>query len=231
VTTYAWADELVVPKFNFAQPAANPQEVGFTLQMLAVLVVLSVAPAILLMMTSFTRITVVLLFLKKAVGFGQLPNQILMSLALLLTLCVMGPVWNTIHSSAYEPYVHEQISQQEALNQAGNSIREFMLKQTREKDIALFVQFSKEKAPESLRDVPLSTLTAAFMLSELKTAFVFGFLIYIPFLIVDLVVSSVLVAMGMLVFPPMLISVPMKILLFVLVDGWYLVTRSLLGSF
>ncbi|MGQ9655137.1 MAG: flagellar type III secretion system pore protein FliP [Thermodesulfobacteriota bacterium] len=202
------------------------------LQILLLLTVLSLAPALVLMLTSFTRIVVVLSLLRQALGTQQLPpGQILVGLALFLTAFVMAPVWSQVHTQALEPYLAQQIDHKEALNRAAGPISSFMLSQTREKDIQLLMGLAGMERPEKPRDVPLSVLIPAFMMSEMKTAFQIGFILYVPFLILDLVVSSLLLSMGMLMLPPIMISLPFKLLLFVLVDGWNLLVGSLIRSF
>jgi len=189
-------------------------------------------PAILLMVTSFARIVVVLSFLRQAMSTPQMPpNQILLALALFLTFFVMGPTFDTIHHQALRPYLDGEMTSLEALKTGAEPVREFMLRQTREKDLALFVQLSRSPRPETSEELSLAVITPAFMISELKTAFEIGFMLYLPFLIIDLVVASVLMSMGMLMLPPAMISLPFKVLLFVLVDGWNLVVRSLVTSF
>ena len=226
-----YAQDFAIPKFNFISRAENPDEVTLTLQLFFLFTVLSFAPAIFLMTTSFARVIIVLSLLKRAAGLQELPGQLIAGLALFVTAMVMMPVWNEINDVALQPYLDKQISQADALKRAAKPIQTFMLKQTREKDIALFVHFSKMEKPASPDKVPFYILTPSFIISEMKTAFIYGFLIYIPFLIIDLTVASVLLAMGMMVLPPIMISVPFKIILFILVDGWYLVLRSLVGSF
>lgn len=210
--------------------AADKVSVG--LQLLFALTVVTLAPAILLLLTSFTRIVVVLSLLRHALGTQQMPpNQIIIGLSLFLTLFIMMPVGQTINRDALIPYYDEQISGDEALNIAKVPIRSFMLKQTREKDLALFLKISKEKRPEKADDIPLSVVIPAFVISELKTAFQIGFLLYLPFFIIDMVVSSILLSMGMMMLPPVMMSLPFKLLLFVLVDGWNLIVSSLVQSF
>lgn len=212
--------------------AQNPQDVVGTLQILGLLTVLSVAPAFLIMITSFTRIIVVLSFVRNALATQQTPpNQVLIGLALFLTFFIMAPVYQQINQEAIQPYLNQTLTQEEAWEKAKAPLRDFMLKQTREKDLALFINISKESAPATPEDVSLTTLIPAFAISELKTAFTMGFMIYLPFLIIDIVVASILMAMGMFMLPPIIISLPFKLLLFVLVDGWYLVIKSLLESF
>lgn len=212
--------------------AATPGGISISLQILFLLTVLALAPAILIMLTSFARLVVVLSFLRQAIGTQQMPpNQIIIGLSLFLTFFIMQPVWQDIQSHALKPYMDNQISREEALNRAAKPIRQFMFKQTREKDLALFVGVSGAPKPLSRDDIPTHTLIPAFIISELKTAFQIGFLLYIPFLIIDMVVASILLSMGMMMLPPIMVSLPFKLLLFVLVDGWYLVVGSLVRSF
>jgi flagellar biosynthetic protein FliP len=219
-------------QLSIGDGADQPGKVAVVLQLLLLLTVLSLAPAILVMVTSFTRIVVVLSILRHALGTQQMPaNQIIIGLSLFLTFFIMTPVWQQVNTSALQPYFSEQISGEEAFEQASQPVRDFMLKQTREKDLALFVKISNTKRPDKPADVPLQVLIPAFVISELNTAFQIGFLIYIPFLIIDMVVASVLLSMGMLMLPPIMISLPFKLLLFVLVDGWYLIIGSLVQSF
>ncbi|MBU1863368.1 MAG: flagellar type III secretion system pore protein FliP [Candidatus Omnitrophica bacterium] len=226
-----YAQEFAIPKFDFISRAESPDDVTLTIQLFFLFTVLSFAPALFLLTTSFARVIIVLSFLKKAAGLQDIPAQLIAGLALFVTAMVMMPVWNEVNTNALQPYINKEVTQQEALTHASKPIRTFMLKQTREKDIALFVHFSKIEKPASPDDVPFYILVPSFIISEMKTAFIYGFLIYIPFLIIDLVVASVLLAMGMMVLPPIVISAPFKIILFILVDGWYLVLRSLVGSF
>lgn len=212
--------------------AQGPRQVATGLQVLLFLTVLSLAPALMVMVTSFTRIAIVLSFVRNAMGVPQLPpNQVLLGLSLFLTFFVMAPTWKEINDQALQPYLQEQITQQEAMDRAAQPLRTFMLRQTREKDLALFVFLAKVERPQTADDVPTYALVPAFILSELKTAFQMGFVIFVPFLVVDIVVSSVLMSMGMLMLPPVVISLPFKLLLFVLVDGWHLIIRSLVMSF
>ncbi len=203
-----------------------------TLQLLLMLTVLSLAPAILIMMTSFTRIVVVLSFVRQALGTQmQPPNQVIIGLSLFLTFFVMSPVLTEVNDIALQPYLAGEMEQEEAIDKALSPMKEFMAKNTREQDLALFVKYAKMEKPESIDEIPLTTLVPAFAISELKTAFQIGFMIFVPFLIIDMVVSSILMAMGMMMLPPIIISLPFKILLFVLVDGWHLIVESLLFSF
>jgi len=211
---------------------ADQGKAATVVQLLLILTVLSLAPAILLMLTSFTRILIVLSLLRHALGTQQMPsNQIVIGLALFLTFFIMAPVWQQVNDEALKPYYEDRITGEEAFNLATAPMKNFMLKQTREKDLALFVKISKEKRPEKPLDISLPVLIPAFVISELKTAFQIGFLIFLPFLIIDIVVSSILLSMGMMMLPPIMISLPFKLLLFVLVDGWYLIVESLVRSF
>ena len=212
--------------------ATKPGDVAVVLQIFFLMTILSLAPGILIITTSFTRIVVVLSFPRNALGTQQAPsNQIVVGLALFLTFFVMTPVWEQVNREALQPYKSQTISQEEAFKRAIVPVRKFMLSQTREKDLALFVNIAKIPRPKNADDIPTLTLIPAFMISELRTAFQIGFLVYIPFLVVDMVVASVLMSMGMMMLPPVMISLPFKILLFVLVDGWSLVVGSLVKSF
>jgi flagellar biosynthetic protein FliP len=212
--------------------AQGPQETVTSLQILLLLTVLSLAPAFLIMVTAFTRIIIVLSLIRNAIGVPQLPpNQVLLGLALFLTFFVMAPVWQKVQTDAVTPFTAGQIGQPEAFSRAEQPVRQFMLRQVREKDLSLFVFLAKIDPPKTIEDVPTYVVVPAFIISELKTAFQMGFVIFIPFLVIDMVVSTVLMSMGMMMLPPVLISLPFKILLFVLVDGWYLLTRALVLSF
>ena len=212
--------------------AAGPHDVSLTLQILFLLTVLSLAPAILMLTTSFTRIIIVLSFLRQAIGTPTIPpNQVILGLALFLTFFNMNPVFSKINDQALQPYLKGQIHQDVALTKALEPMREFMFRQTRQKDLALFVYLSKSPRPATPEDVPTLVLIPSFVLSELKTAFQMGFIIYIPFLIINMVVASTLMSMGMLMLPPVTISLPFKVLLFILIDGWHLIVRSLMSSF
>lgn len=205
---------------------------AITMQILFLLTILSLAPAILVMVTSFTRIAVVLSLLRQAIGTQQIPpNQIIISLSLFLTFFVMSPVWNKINIEAVKPLMANEISQTVAFERAIVPVRGFMLKQVREKDLALFIDMAKISEPKDVSEVPTYVIIPAFMISELKTAFQIGFLLYIPFLVLDMVVASVLMSMGMMMLPPVMISLPFKLMLFVLVDGWYLIIGSIVKSF
>jgi flagellar biosynthetic protein FliP len=227
-----------------AQPASLPrialsldggqaaEGLGINLHILLLLTVLTLAPAILIMTTAFARIVVVLSLLRQALGTQQLPpNQVIIGLAMFLTFFVMAPVWGQIYSQALQPYLAQEISPEEGFQRALEPIRAFMMKQTRERDLALFVSLAHQEQPRNRDDVPTLVLIPSFIISELKTAFQIGFLLYIPFLVLDMVVASGLISMGMMMLPPVLISLPLKLMLFVLVDGWYLVVGSLVRSF
>ena len=207
-------------------------EPSTTVQILVLLTLFTLVPSLLIVMTSFTRIVIVLGFLRNALGTPQIPpNQVLLGLALFLTLFVMSPTLKTVNETAIQPYVEKKIDQGEAVERAQLPLREFMFEQAREDDIALFVDMAKLERPKTRADVPTQVLIPAFLISELKTAFEIGFVIYIPFLIIDMVVASALMGMGMVMLPPVMISLPLKILLFVLVDGWHLLTQSMVASF
>lgn len=235
VAGIAWCapEPLALPSVSLGVgKATKPGDVAVVLQIFFLMTILSLAPGILIMTTSFTRIVVVLSFLRNALGTQQSPsNQIIIGLSLFITFFVMSPVWQQINSDALQPYRAQTITQEDAIKKALVPVRKFMFSQTREKDIALFVSISKMPRPKNADDIPTLTLIPAFVISELRTAFQIGFLIYIPFLVVDMVVASVLMSMGMMMLPPVMVSLPFKILLFVLVDGWSLVIGSLVKSF
>jgi flagellar biosynthetic protein FliP len=216
-----------------AQPAGTTVNATSTgVALLGLLTVLSLTPALLVMVTSFTRIVVVLSLLRNAIGVPQLPpNQIMIGLALFLTIFVMAPQWQAINNDALQPFLRGEINEAQAFEKGHQPIRQFMLKQTREQDLGLFVKLSGRPQPNTIDDVPTFVVIPAFIISELKTAFLMGFILFVPFLIIDLVVSSALLAMGMMMLPPMVVSLPFKILLFVLVNGWYLIAGSLVSSF
>ncbi|NDY42712.1 flagellar type III secretion system pore protein FliP [Dissulfurirhabdus thermomarina] len=227
----AWAVNVPTVQLG-VEGTDDPGRVATALEIVFLLTVLSVAPAILLMTTSFTRLAVVFGFLRQAIGTQQMPpNQVLIGLALFLTFFIMQPTWSEVNRQAVQPYLNEEIGFTTALERAQGPLRAFMFRQTRQKDIALFVETAKVAPPRTPDDVPTMVLIPAFMVSELKTAFQIGFLLYIPFLIIDMVVASVLLSMGMMMLPPILISLPFKLLLFVLVDGWNLIVGSLVRSF
>ncbi|WP_072934701.1 flagellar type III secretion system pore protein FliP [Schwartzia succinivorans] len=212
--------------------AENPQQVASTLQIIAVLTILSLAPSIIVMTTAFIRIVVVLGFLRNALSTQNVPpNQVVVALSLFLTFYIMSPYWSEANEQGIQPYLNGQISQEQALQNTVAPMREFMFKQTRESDLALFVNLSDAPRPDSPDDVSTFTLIPAYVISELKTAFQIGFMIYIPFIVIDMIVASTLMSMGMMMLPPVMISMPFKILLFVMVDGWHLLIKSLIVSF
>jgi flagellar biosynthetic protein FliP len=228
------ATTLAVPglQLQLHDGQSKPQEVSTAIKLLALLTVLSIAPAILIVMTAFTRIIIVLSMLRQASGMQDTPpNAVLLSLALILTMFTMTPVLEQANQHAFTPYMSGQLGEQAAVTEALRPFREFMIRQTREQDVRLMLDLAKAPEPASLDELRTVHLIPAFMLSELKTAFQIGFVIFLPFLLIDLIVSSILMAMGMLMVPPMMISLPLKILMFVLIDGWNLVVGSLLGSF
>jgi flagellar biosynthetic protein FliP len=230
-----WCETPVDPaaflKIDMTQDA-DSGKVGVVMQIFLLLTVLSLAPSILIMFTSFTRIAIVLSLLRQAIGSNQLPpNQIIIGLALFLTFFIMAPVWQTVNENALQPYMADEISSKEALEKALKPIRKFMISQTREKDLAMFVNVAKLERPKNIEAVPTHVLIPSFIISELKTAFQIGFMLYIPFLIIDMVVASVLLSMGMMMLPPIMVSLPIKLMVFVLTDGWYLVVGSLVKSF
>ncbi len=212
--------------------AQNSDDLAVTLQILLLMTVLSLAPAIIILTTSFTRIIVVFHFLKQALGVQQMPpSQVLVGLALFITFFIMSPVWDEINKNALQPYLRNEITQAEAYEKAIEPLREFMFKQVREDDLALFVSLANLPKPNNKDEIPTHVLIPAFAISELKIAFQIGFLIYVPFLMIDLIVASVLMSMGMIMLPPVMISLPFKVLLFILIDGWHLVVQSLIQSF
>lgn len=229
----AFAEPLTVPSVSVGLgKVSKPGDITVVLQIFLLLTVLSIAPGLLIMTTSFTRIVVVLSFLRNAMGTQAAPsNQIIIAMSLFLTFYIMSPVWQQINTQAIQPFKAQAITQEQALDRAVAPIRRFMLSQTREKDLALFLNLSKMPRPRNAQEIPTLTIIPAFMISELRTAFQIGFLVYIPFLVVDMVVASVLMSMGMMMLPPVMISLPFKILLFILVDGWGLMIGSLVKSF
>ncbi len=228
----ALAEPLGVPAFSVSTAGDGSQSYTLSLQVLALMSGLTLLPAFLVMMTSFTRIIVVLAILRQALGTAQTPsNQVLLGLTLFMTLFIMNPVLERIHTEALKPYLNEELGFQDAIAKAQVPLHSFMLRHTRETDLALFMEIAGKEAPENAQDVAFVYLMPAFVTSELKTAFQFGFLIFIPFLIIDLVVASVLMSMGMMMLSPLIISFPFKILLFVLVDGWTLILGTLASSF
>ncbi len=220
-----------IPRLD-VEAAQTPEDMVDSLEILGILTVLALAPSILIMMTAFTRIIIVLAFVRNALGTQQTPpNQVLIGLALFLTFFVMSPVASQINQEAIQPYLDGEIQQEEAVDRAMEPIRAFMLKNTRNKDLLLFFELSGQDKVETPEDVPTHILIPAFITSELKTAFQIGFLIYIPFIVIDMVVASTLMSMGMMMLPPVMISLPMKILLFIIVDGWDLVIKNLVSGF
>ncbi|HZP85420.1 MAG TPA: flagellar type III secretion system pore protein FliP [Burkholderiales bacterium] len=227
----AWA-QAALPAITSTPAAGGGQTFSLTVQTLLFLTSLTFLPAVLLMMTSFTRIIIVLSLLRQALGTVQAPpNQVLVGLSLFLTLFVMGPVLERIYNEAYVPFSERRIGFEDALNRGATPLKTFMLRQTRQSDIALFAKIANEPALQTPEAVPMRVLVPAFVISELKTAFQIGFVIFIPFLVIDLVVSSVLMSMGMMMLSPVIISLPFKLMLFVLVDGWNLLIGSLVRSF
>jgi flagellar biosynthesis protein FliP len=224
---------LALPKLSLeVGKSAKPDDVSITLQILFLMTILSLAPAILILTTAFTRIIVVFHFLKQAMGTPQMPpSQVMVGLALFLTFFVMAPVWSKVNDTALQPYLAKKITFQQAYDRGVEPVREFMFRQTREEDLALFVKMANVQKPGSRNDVPTYALIPAFAISELRIGFQIGFVLFIPFLIIDMVVASILMSMGMMMLPPILISLPFKILLFILVDGWNLIVGSLLNSF
>src|SRR5690625_4148289 len=211
---------------------SDPENISMTVRLLLLLTVLSLAPSILILMTSFTRIIIVLSFVRTSLATQQMPpNQLLIGLALFMTFFIMAPTFSEINEQALQPLFAEEITLEEAYDNASTPLKEFMAKHTREKDLQLFIDYGNLDRPESIQDIPLSVLIRAFAISEMKTAFQMGFMIFIPFLIIAIAVASVLMSMVMMMLPPVMISLPFKILLFVLVDGWYLISHSLLDGF
>lgn len=203
-----------------------------TLSILLLITVLSVAPAIVVLMTSFTRIVIVLSFVKTSMGTNTVPPaQVLVGLAMFLTFFIMAPTFSEVNQVALQPYIQGEITQEQAFEEAAKPMKRFMLNHTREKDLLLFMNYTGEERPATYEDIPITTLIPAYAISELKTAFQMGFMIFIPFLVIDMIVASTLMAMGMMMLPPIMIALPFKILLFILVDGWHLIVKSLLLSF
>jgi flagellar biosynthetic protein FliP len=227
------AGAVSVPTVSFGiQEADSPEQVSTALQVLFLLTILSIAPAILLMTTCFTRIVIVLGFVRQAMGTQNMPpTQVLVGLSLFLSFFIMSPVINDINGSALQPYLEEQITQEEAFDNALLPMRDFMFNQVGEEELSLLSEITLDQEPFSKEDIPTLTLIPAFMLSEMKKAFQMGFMIYVPFLVIDMIVASILMSMGMMMLPPVIISMPFKLLLFVLVDGWGLVVGSLIKSF
>ena len=230
---FSYAQDIPLPAFRFGvDNAQNAKDVAITLQIIFLITILALAPSILIMLTSFTRIIIVFSFIRSALGTQQMPpNQILVGLALFLTFFVMAPVLKNINDNALAPYLKEEITFREALNKAKPPLREFLLNNTRKKNILLFIEISERERPQTPDDIPDIILVPAFITSEFQTAFEMGFLIFLPFLVIDFVVACVLLSMGMMMLPPVMISLPLKVLLFILVDGWNLIIGSLVKSF
>lgn len=222
-----------IPNINLnVETATEPQQVVDSVKLLIFLTLLSMVPAFLMMLTSFTRIIVVLSFLRSALGTQQTPpNQVLIGLALFLTIFIMQPIYQDINRDAIQPYLANQLTYEQATDQAAKPLRNFMVRQTREKDLGLFLDIAKMDKPQNIDQVPMSVLVPSFVISELKTAFQIGFVLFVPFLVIDMVVASTLMSMGMFMLPPVMVALPFKLLLFVMVDGWYLVVKSLVESF
>lgn len=225
--------QVSIPNVNISVSGSkNPQDLAKGLQIIILMTVISLAPSILIMTTAFTRIVIVLSLLRQAVGIPTLPpNQVIVGLGLILTFFVMAPTFDKINKEAVEPYTKGQITQVEALKKGVEPLRTFMFKQTNQKDLALFIKMSKLENPKVLADIPTHVLIPAFIISELKKAFQIGFIVFLPFLIIDVVVSSILISMGMLFLPPVTISLPFKIILFVLIDGWHITAQALVAGF
>ena len=231
------AQEFNIPDISLDISSPNQTEGGgsdlvLSLRILALLTVLSLAPAIVIMFTSFTRIIIVFSIIKQALSIRNMPpNQVLIGLTIFLTIFIMAPVWQTVNTEALQPYLNEEISVDKAYNRSEQPLRDFMFEQTDEESIALFVEMAEMERPNNQEDIPLHVLIPAFITNEIKIAFQIGFMIYIPFLMIDMIVASILMSMGMLMLPPVIISLPFKILLFVLVDGWHLIINSLVQTF
>ncbi|QUG41097.1 flagellar type III secretion system pore protein FliP [Psychrobacillus sp. INOP01] len=211
---------------------SDPSNLSTSIKLMLLLTVLSLAPSILILMTSFARIVIILSFVRTALATNQMPpNQVIVGLALFLTFFIMAPTLQQVNEEALTPLFDEDITLEQAYENASGPFKEFMSKHTRQKDLELFLRYSEAERPETIEDIPLTVMVPAFALSEIKTAFQIGFMIFIPFLVIDMIVASVLMSMGMMMLPPVMISLPFKILLFVLVDGWYLVMKSILQSF
>lgn len=230
---HSFAAGINLPAINLNLDDANgPQQISGVMQILFVLTVMSIAPSILILMTSFTRFAIVFSFLKSALGTQQSPpSQVIVGLALFLTFFIMQPVWQTIKQEAVVPYEKHEISGEELVKRGVEPLKAFMLKHTNKSDLALFVSMSQKEKPQNAQSLAISTVIPAFMISELKTAFQIGFMLYIPFIILDMVVASILLSMGMMMLPPVMISLPFKLMLFILVDGWNLLIGSLVKSF
>ncbi len=222
-----------IPKISLAiDDSGSPQDFSATMKILIAMTVLALVPTILIMVTSFVRIIIVMMMTRQAMGTNQMPpSQVLMGMALILTIFVMAPVFNQVYGEAVKPYIDGELDQEQAYKIGIEPIREFMFKQTREQDIEMFASFAQIEKPQTRDDLPTYVLIPSFMISELRTAFQIAFVIFIPFLVIDMVVASVLMSMGMMMLPPIMVALPFKILLFVMVDGWYLIIQSLVQSF
>lgn len=235
ISAYAAPASTNIPQLNVSlgDGSGTPQDYAASIKILIFFTILSLLPSIVIMMTSFTRIVVVFSFLKSAMGVQQaVPNQILTGLAIFLTLFIMHPVYNEMNTNAIQPYLENKITQEQAYEEASKPLKEFMLKQTRQDDLKLFVNINGvDQSNLTKENVPMTSLIPAFAISELKTAFLIGFLIYLPFLVIDMVISSVLMSMGMFMLPPTMVSLPFKLILFVMVDGWNILAKSLIQSF
>ena len=231
--THPAGAQTALPKITIGvDQAKSPEDLAVTIQVLLMFTILALAPSIVVMMTSFTRIIIVLHFLRQAMATQSVPpNQVVIGLALFLTFFIMSPTINRIYEESWLPLQKQEINTTVALDKAGNEIKKFMLAQTREKDLALFVSMTDLKKPQTAQDLPLRVVIPGFIISELRIGFQIGFLLYLPFLIIDMVIASVLMSMGMLMLPPIMVSLPFKLLLFVLVDGWYLMIQSVVQSF
>lgn len=233
MVAYAQNQTIPIPTFRFGvDQAQNPQDVAFSLQVIFIFTILALAPSIIMVMTSFTRIIIVFYFLRTALGTAQMPpNQIMTGMALLLTFYIMTPVLTEMNNKSFTPYIEEKITFTQALQEAKQPLRKFLISNTRKQDLILFLDLSRTPKPKTMDEIPDLVVMASFVLSEIQVAFQIGFLLFLPFLIIDFVISSVLLAMGMMMLPPAMISVPFKILLFVLVDGWGLLMTSLVKSY
>ncbi len=230
--TYAETDFSLFGKNINITDANDPADYVSSIQLLVIFTILTLAPSILIMMTSFTRILIVLSFVRNGLGTQQIPqNQILIGLALFLTFFIMSPVVKDINDNALQPYIKEEITQEKMIENTLNPIRAFMFKQTKEKDMGLFLKIAQVEKIESIEDIPTTVLIPSFIISEIKASFQIGFIIFIPFLVIDMVVASTLMSMGMMMLPPAMISLPFKLLLFIMVDGWNLIIGQLVNSF
>lgn len=233
INCYADANPiLTIPDINIdITDAQEPEEISSTIQVIMLLTILALAPSILVLMTCFTRIIIILSFLRKALALQTTPpNQVMIGLALFLTFFIMAPTFSAVKDNAYVPLVNNEISKEEAYDQAIGPIREFMLRQVRSKDLALFVDLANVDSPETIEDIPTSAVIPAFIISELKTGFEVGFILFIPFIVIDMVVASTLMSLGMMMLPPVMISLPFKILLFIMIDGWNLIVRTIIDG-